>query len=89
MIIMEPSGDPSQDLQLRTRQHRMGQTRECYIYNMNVEGLEVEDAIKNRMKRREFLLEAVRSVGMEMQDDIKDSDDEQGEDDEDGEPDDV
>jgi SNF2 family DNA or RNA helicase len=48
ILVIEPSGDPSQDAQLKKSAHRIGQIRACFIYNFMVEGMVVEGVMKDR-----------------------------------------
>ncbi|KAH4606494.1 hypothetical protein HBH82_108060 [Parastagonospora nodorum] len=63
LIIAEPSPDPSQEAQTGSRQHRIGQQRECWIYRLHADGMKVEELVRDKKKKREWLMAAAKEMG--------------------------
>ncbi|KAF2023023.1 hypothetical protein EK21DRAFT_119153 [Setomelanomma holmii] len=76
LIIMEPSANPSQDLQLASREHRIGQKRSCFIYRLMGKDLEIEQLVTNRKKKRLWLISAALAMDLDVPDEDELSSDE-------------
>ncbi|KAH5051362.1 hypothetical protein HBI81_257110 [Parastagonospora nodorum] len=51
------------EAQTGSRQHRIGQQRECWIYRLHAEGMKVEELVRDKKKKREWLMAAAKEMG--------------------------
>jgi hypothetical protein len=93
LLVFEPTGNPAADLQLVSRQHRLGQERPCTIYRLKGNKVLVEKLVRKKQELRQWILQAAFNADAEIEGEeetvIEIGDDEEDNDEQDADADEI